>query len=246
MPAKTLFISDLHLDPSRPQVTAAFARFLSEEAASAEALYILGDLFEYWVGDDQPHDGLESVFAGLAELTAKEVPVCVLHGNRDFLIGEGFLAETGAALLADGVVIDVAGEPTQILHGDTLCTDDAEYQAMRRVLRSSDWQSRFLSVSVEERIAQAQALREKSRVAQQSKTEYIMDVSQQAVEQSMRDAGVMRMIHGHTHRPAIHDFELDGQAAQRIVLGDWYDQGSVLSVSANEMTLSTLAIDHSG
>lgn len=241
----TLLISDLHLDASRPAVTQAFARFLSGQAARAEALYILGDLFEYWVGDDQPLNGLESVISGLATLTGAGVPVYFLHGNRDFLIGSRFARETGVTLLEDGVVVDLAGTPTQIMHGDTLCTDDTDYQAMRGVLRGQDWQQAFLSAPLQERIAQAQALREQSREAQQSKNEYIMDVNQHAVAQEMHNAGVCRMIHGHTHRPNIHEFTLDGKPAQRIVLGDWYDQGSVLSISEAGVDLAELKISHS-
>lgn len=235
-----LFISDLHLDPSRPEVNLSFAEFLSQRAMQASALYILGDLFEYWVGDDQPVKEMEAVLAGLNKLHLSGIPIYFIHGNRDFLLGSDFAKRCGLEYLQDGTVVDLFGTPTLIMHGDVLCTDDKEYQTMRALLRSEGWQAQFLALPLQERLAQAQALRQQSRDAQQAKSEYIMDVNQEAVEQSMNAAGVTRLIHGHTHRPAIHEFSLGDQMAQRIVLGDWYDQGSVLEVSRSGVELTRL------
>jgi len=238
--AETLFISDLHLDPERPALIRLVERFLAGRAANAEALYILGDLFEYWIGDDTPSAGLEIVIHALHELSAGGVPVYFMAGNRDFLVGETFAAQTGCKLLRDPTLIELYGVPTLLMHGDTLCTDDHAYQALRHQLRHPQWQSEFLSLPVEKRQAQALALREQSRQATQSKREEIMDANPQAVASAMREHGALRLIHGHTHRPAIHRFSLDDRDVQRIVLGDWYVHGSVLSATPSGLTLETL------
>lgn len=225
---ETLFIADLHLDRQRPRIIGLFIDFLHREAGRAEALYILGDLFEYWIGDDDPVPPLQPVIAALRALSDHGVPVYFIHGNRDFLIGEGFARQSGCTLLPETEVIEVYGEPTLITHGDTLCTDDKPYQMLRAQLRDEDWQARFLAQSLEDRQAQAAQLRERSRMEVGGKAEAIMDVNPRAVTETMRARGVRRLIHGHTHRPAIHEFELDGERARRIVLGDWHEQSSVL------------------
>ncbi|MFO1350875.1 MAG: UDP-2,3-diacylglucosamine diphosphatase [Gammaproteobacteria bacterium] len=224
----TLFVSDLHLDAARPAATALFLRFLAERATAARALYILGDLFEAWIGDDDDSEPGASVATALQRLGHRGVPVYFIHGNRDFLLGPRYAAASGIRLLAETQVIDLYGEPTLIMHGDTLCTDDADYQALRTKVRSPRWQRRMLRLPLCARRWLARKYRADSRKATQRKTAAIMDVSQDAVAQSLRVHGVHRLIHGHTHRPAVHDFIVDGQRAQRIVLGDWYQQGSVL------------------
>jgi UDP-2,3-diacylglucosamine hydrolase len=225
----TLFISDLHLDASLPELTHLFERFLKEQASHAEALYILGDLFEAWVGDDDNRPETEQFVASLRALSDQGVPLYVMHGNRDFLIASGFVARTGCKLLSDPSLIDLYGTPTLILHGDSLCTDDVKHQESRVLLRSQKWKEEFLAQPLSRRIALAQEYRSMSREHLRDQPEAIMDVNAQAVKQLMREYGVTQMIHGHTHRPAIHDFTLDDAAARRIVLGDWNRDGSVLS-----------------
>jgi len=237
----TLFISDLHLSGQRPAIVRQFLEFLRTEAARAEALYILGDLFDYWIGDeavDEP--GMRPVIAALAALTAVGVPVHVMHGNRDFLLGAGFARATGCRLLAEPAVIELNGEPTLLLHGDTLCTDDTDYQKFRAQVREPNWVREFLAKTLAERLTIVQQLRELSQAAMSAKPMEIMDVNPQAVEDAMREAGVQRLIHGHTHRPGTHEFTLDDKPARRIVLGDWYEQGSVLECGAQDCALRQL------
>ena len=237
MQAKTLFISDLHLDRERPEIIELFIQFLNKDATQAEALYILGDLFEYWIGDDQPVPGLEGCLTALQSLTEKNIPVYFIHGNRDFLIGKQFAEKTGITLLPESVVIDLYGTPTLIMHGDTLCTDDVDYQKMRLMLRDPKWQKQFLSLPIETRLEEALKLREKSQQATEAKAEMIMDVNSKTVADTMAKNNVLQLIHGHTHRPAIHNFEINGEKAMRIVLGDWYEQSSVLYCSKNNINL---------
>ncbi len=225
----TLFISDLHLCTDRPEITRLFLHFLKSDASEAEALYILGDLFEYWVGDEATEfAGMIPIIRGLRELSDSGVPLFAMHGNRDVLLRAGFEAATGARLLRDPTVVDLYGQATLISHGDYLCTDDVEYQEFRHMVRDPAWQDRFLARDLDEREAVIRTYREVSRSNTAAKSPEIMDVNPDAVRTAMRQHGVTRMIHGHTHRPAIHTFDLDGAVAQRIVLGDWYEQGSVL------------------
>ena len=227
----TLFISDLHLDASRPAVTDLFVDFLAGEAREADALYILGDLFEAWVGDDDPDPHHERVAGALAGLRDAGTPIRFLAGNRDFLLREAYARKAGMELLKEPVRTDVGGVTTLLLHGDVLCTDDAEYQQFRRMVQNPAWQEQFLSRSLEERKALAGQARMESRRRGAEKAEDIMDVNPGAVEALFRQHGVARVIHGHTHRPAVHGITVDGEACERIVLGDWYEQGSVLSVA---------------
>ena len=224
----TLFISDLHLDASRPEITRLFLEFLGREARSAERLYILGDFFEAWIGDDDDDPHHAEVLRGLQQLTRTGVPVDLMHGNRDFLIGADFAHRTGVRLLADPTVVDLYGSPTLLMHGDTLCTDDKEYQMVRRMLRDPGWQKDYLAKSLTERRAIAAHAREQSKLHTAAKAEYIMDVNQKAVEEALQRHGVDRLIHGHTHRPAVHRFKSDGKDKERVVLGDWYEQSSLL------------------
>jgi UDP-2,3-diacylglucosamine hydrolase len=237
-----LLISDLHLDGARPRITALFERFLREQARQATALYILGDLFEAWVGDDDDSELPARVAAALADLRANGVPVYFLAGNRDFLLGAGYARRAGLILLEDGVVHTLAGTPTLLLHGDTLCSDDEAYQAFRRQVRDPAWQRDFLARPLAERRDFAAQARVASRDHQQGTREALMDVNADAVAHALRAAGVSRMIHGHTHRPAIHDLMLDGTPAQRIVLGDWYEQGSLLRVTRDQAMLQDLEL----
>jgi UDP-2,3-diacylglucosamine hydrolase len=237
----TLFISDLHLDPERPAITALFQSFLASRAAGADALYILGDLFEAWVGDDDDSPMNRAVARGLQACAAGGTPVFVMHGNRDFLIGQQFAAQAGCTLLDDPACIDLYGTPTLLMHGDLLCTDDTDYMAFREQVRNAQWQAELLSKPLEERRQIAAGMRQRSRKQTGGKPEAIMDVNQQAVLDAMSGHRVQRLIHGHTHRPAIHELTVAGQPAQRIVLGDWYEQGSVLECRPEGCALQSLA-----
>jgi UDP-2,3-diacylglucosamine hydrolase len=237
---KTLFISDLHLDASDPAIARQFHAFLSGEARQADALYVLGDLFEVWLGDDDPDPAARATVAALRALTDAGVPCYLMHGNRDFMIGARFCSETGATLLADGKVVDLYGERVLLMHGDLLCTDDRDYQRMRRVFRNRPLQWFFRRLPLERRRAFAQALREGSRERVGMKAPEIMDVNGVAVERAFHDNGVRTLIHGHTHRPAVHEVTVDGAPARRIVLGDWYSQGSVLEWSPAGFELRAL------
>ena len=233
--SQALFISDLHLSAERPDANEQFFRFLGDEAARAQALYVLGDLFEYWAGDDElkapAGDPLATEVAqGFRRLADAGVSIHVMHGNRDFLIGKGFLAASGARFLNDPSVIRVAGKPVALMHGDTLCTDDRDYQAWRLTARSEAWQREFLAKPLAERHATIGALRAKSKQVIAAKPAEIMDVNADAVRDAFRRHGVRRLIHGHTHRPARHDVEVDGARCERWVLPDWYGPGGYLAL----------------
>jgi UDP-2,3-diacylglucosamine hydrolase len=240
----TLFIADLHLDPARPRITELFENYLaSDEVRQADALYILGDLVEAWIGDDDDAELPQRIAEATRAVRDAGVPVYFMVGNRDFLLGEAFAARAGMTLLDDGTVHDIDGHPTLLMHGDVLCTDDVAYQAVRRQVRTREWQAQILSMPLEARRAFAAKARQDSMAHTGSTMESIMDVNAGAVADSMRMAGVARLIHGHTHRPALHRFDLDGQPAERIVLGDWYEHGSVLRVSGDDVQLRGLAVD---
>jgi len=226
-----LFISDLHLDESRPRIVEQFERFLEEVAPRADALYILGDLFEYWVGDDSITMPFPARIAARLKAASARVPISFMHGNRDFIAAAGFSAGTGMRLIDDPTEIDVHGARTLLLHGDTLCTDDVAYQGFRKQVRDPRWQAAALARPIEERIALAQDLRLKSEGAKQGKAMAIMDVAAKTVEQVFRDSGCTLMIHGHTHRPARHVHHVDGTERIRWVLADWYDRGSYLEAT---------------
>ncbi|MET4569943.1 UDP-2,3-diacylglucosamine diphosphatase [Rhodanobacter soli] len=239
----TLLIADLHLDPSRPQITDLFEHYLaSDEVRHADALYILGDLVEAWVGDDDDAELPARIAAATRAVRDAGVPVYFMVGNRDFLLGQAFAARAGLTLLDDGTVHDIHGRRTLLMHGDVLCTDDIAYQAVRRQVRTPEWQAQILAMPLQARRTFAAKAREDSKAHTGNTMESIMDVNADAVAETMRKAGVTRLIHGHTHRPAVHDFQLDGAPAQRIVLGDWYEQGSVLRVDADGAELCGLAV----
>jgi UDP-2,3-diacylglucosamine hydrolase len=230
-----LFISDLHIDASRPAITRQFLSFLATEAKDAEALYILGDLFESWIGDDAADTAQSAAIAGIHSLTAHGVPCFVMHGNRDFLLARQFCRMSGAELLPDPLIVTLYGEPVLVMHGDALCTDD------RATVREADWQRQFLALSIASRRALAGAARVGSQ-AHTAAIEYaITDVNAESVAMALRNAGTATLLHGHTHRPAIHALQVDGRPCTRIVLGDWYDQGSLLRWDHNGPELVSLA-----
>jgi UDP-2,3-diacylglucosamine hydrolase len=234
----TLLISDLHLTEERPEANERFIALLEEKGRAADALYILGDFFEYWIGDDDLAEPFNAVVAGLLkDLTRRGVPVYLMHGNRDFLIGQGFCAATGSTLLQDPTVVDIAGVKTLLMHGDTLCTDDLDYQTWRRKARDPAFQAAFLAKSLDERRHQVHQMREKSKQVVQEKTAEIMDVNDEAVRAALRSHGVRRLIHGHTHRPGRHAIEVDGKRCERWVLPDWYGRGGYLQVGSGEPKL---------
>jgi UDP-2,3-diacylglucosamine hydrolase len=224
----TLFISDLHIDASRASITGQFLDFLRAEARTAAALYILGDLFESWIGDDAPDAAQAAVTAGLQELTASGVPCFVMHGNRDFLLAAQFCRASGAHLLPDPLIVTLYGERVLVMHGDALCTDDRAYQRLRATVRDAGWQRQFLALSIDARRALAGAARAGSQAHTAALENTITDVNADSVAAALRAAGTATLLHGHTHRPAIHALEVDGKPCTRIVLGDWYHQGSVL------------------
>ena len=231
----SLFISDLHLDQARPQIVDLYTRFLNQEARNAQALYILGDLFESWIGDDDDSALAQQVAAATRAVRDNGVPVFFMHGNRDFLLGADYAARAGMILLTDPTIVELGGERVLLMHGDTLCTDDVDYQKFRALVRNPEWQRQFLSKPLSERRAFAAQARGESRKQTAMKAAEIMDVNQAAVEAALREHGVRRMIHGHTHRPATHRFDLDGQSAERVVLGDWYEHSSVLRAAQSGM-----------
>lgn len=233
------FISDLHLDVSRPAVTAQFLQLLKTlQEGNTQSLYILGDLFEFWIGDDVLDHPLGKplipIIDALRSLSTSGCDISFIHGNRDFIMGEMFAERAGVQLLPEHHMIDLQGEPVLIMHGDTLCTDDHQYQAFRQLSRTTEWIQELLSLEISERIKRAMAMREESAKTTRAKSAEILDVNQGAVEAVMLDYDVKKLIHGHTHRPAVHEFELaNGRPAQRIVLGDWYEQQSHLKWSTD-------------
>lgn len=236
----TLFISDLHLDPAHPAAIEQFTRFIDREALRARTLYVLGDLFEAWIGDDDDNPALAPIVAALARLPAAGVDCAVMHGNRDFLLGAQFCAATGCRLLGDFEKIAIESQEVLLTHGDLLCTDDTRYLALRAQLRNPEWQRDFLAKPLAERRAIAADLRRMSASEIAAKAEDIMDVNQAAVERTMRDFGVTHLLHGHTHRPNIHRFTLDGAPAVRIVLGAWHDGPNVVRWTRSGFELAPL------
>ncbi|EFE98082.1 UDP-2,3-diacylglucosamine diphosphatase [Serratia odorifera] len=233
----TLFIADLHLCAQEPAITAGFLRFLQREAIQAEALYILGDLFEAWIGDDDPEPLHAEIAAALKALQQAGVPCYFIHGNRDFLLGKRFANASGMTLLPEQQVVELYGRRILILHGDTLCTDDLPYQKFRRRVHNPLIQKLFLAMPLRWRLKIAANMRARSQQSNQHKSLDIMDVNPQAVEQAMVQHQVHWMIHGHTHRPAVHSLQLANGKAQRVVLGAWHHQGSMVKVTADAVEL---------
>lgn len=230
----TLFISDLHLDLVRPEIIELFSKFVREEAVQADALYILGDLFEAWIGDDAEDETGERFVEAMRPMREARKPCFYMHGNRDFLIGERFAKKAGMTLLPDPSVINLYGTPTLLMHGDTLCTDDVAYQAFRKQVRSPEWQRQFLAQSIETRQAFAsQARQESQRHTGDSTNAAIMDVNQAAVEAAMSSVNVRNLIHGHTHRPGNHQWLQNQVPIKRTVLADWYEQISFHTIDSS-------------
>ena len=233
-----LFVSDLHIDEAHPQVLAGLRRLIEEEAGTVDALYVLGDLVEVWVGDDDDSAIANALRETLAD-AVRRCAVFVMHGNRDFLLGERFATETGVTLLADPSVVEVDGQRVLIAHGDAYCTDDSDYQRVRTLFRSADWQAEVLAKSLEQRRDFAATLRAKSIAANENKAANIMDVAAGAIDTALREADVQLLVHGHTHRPAIH--ALSG-GRQRIVLGDWQRCGWKLRLQNGAAALTCFAL----
>jgi UDP-2,3-diacylglucosamine hydrolase len=225
----SLFISDLHLSHGHPHTTELFLRFAADIAPKAEALYILGDLFEYWAGDDDLGDPFhQRITNALRELGEKGTRVYIMHGNRDLLMNEELCAACNAWLLDDPTLLDLYGTPTLVSHGDALCTDDTEYQRFRELVRSRDWQTQFLAQPLAQRKAQIEHLRQQSESQKRSKEMSLMDVNADAVNDLLRQHRYPRLVHGHTHRPARHLHHLDGHTCERWVLGDWDNKANAL------------------
>ncbi|HUP94469.1 MAG TPA: UDP-2,3-diacylglucosamine diphosphatase [Burkholderiales bacterium] len=230
----SLFISDLHLATDRPRIVEQFVAFLAGPGCGAAALYVLGDLFEYWAGDDDLEDPLnEGVAREFAALSGAGTDLAFMHGNRDLLVGREFARRSGARLIEDPTLVDLHGTPTLLMHGDTLCTDDMEYQKFRAYARNEANQTRFLTQPLATRRAEIEVLRARSESAKQGKASDIMDVNISAVEDALRREAYPRLIHGHTHRPARHLHVVDGHTCERWVLGDWYENGSYLRCDTN-------------
>lgn len=225
----SIFISDLHLDPGRPEGIQLFEDFIRKKAVNADQLFILGDLFEYWLGDDAcEHSGYQSIADSLSILASNNTKVYFMHGNRDFLIGKDFASTINGELLPDPTTVKLGGLDVLLMHGDSLCTDDTAHQQFRAVSRSDEWKNDILSKTILEREEFARHLRMNSQKGNAEKAESILDVNQAAVETAMLENNVRLLIHGHTHRTAIHEFQLSGAAVHRIVLGDWYRNGNYL------------------
>jgi UDP-2,3-diacylglucosamine hydrolase len=231
--SEILFISDLHLDQNKPDIIAHFVTFLKARAVNARALYILGDLFEVWLGDDDQVTAFSEVFDALADFSSR-AELYFMHGNRDFLVGQNLSARLNMTLLTDPQLLQLGEQKIALMHGDLLCSDDVDYQNFRKLVRQPEWQQKFLSKPLSERKSIADALRKESAQAMNQKTNQIMDVNQQTVEKTFNDLGIDILIHGHTHRPAVHQLN---EYRQRIVLGDWQPEASYLSWNQGSFTL---------
>ncbi|MGS2716832.1 UDP-2,3-diacylglucosamine diphosphatase [Eionea flava] len=236
-----LFISDLHLHPSRPDITQAFYRFLSHQAQGIEALYILGDFFEAWLGDDDDTPMYQEVIQRLHQYS-QDTPVFLMHGNRDFLLGERFAKEANLTLLSDPTVITYTDTPYLLMHGDSLCTKDSDYMAFRQMTRQPEWQQKVLSLSLAERREYAQSLRKTSQEMTSLKANDILDVTPAEVVNAMKEHQVNHFIHGHTHRPDTHHMSFDNQSALRVVLGDWDTRGWYAILSPASLQLKSFSL----
>ncbi|WP_083690121.1 UDP-2,3-diacylglucosamine diphosphatase [Colwellia sp. UCD-KL20] len=231
------FIADLHLAENRPDITACFLSFIKNKAIEAEKLYILGDLFEVWFGDDYKTELTDAVINAIKTLTTTGTEVYFIHGNRDFLLGKHYAKQANIILLPEKQLIDLYGEKVLLMHGDTLCTRDVDYQKFRKKSRSWWWQGFMKSLPLWLRKKIADNYRKKSKLAQQKKSLDIMDVTESEVVRDLEKYNCQLMIHGHTHRPNIHELTANNKPAQRIVLGDWYEQGAWLKVTPTTKTL---------
>ena len=246
MSALTLFISDLHIDQNRPDITRAFLHFLDLHASQAQSLYILGDFFDTWIGDDYishgpKDDAVEDILKGLKQCTDKGLKLYIMHGNRDFLLADEFMLRCGAELLSDPCIIQLGNTPTLLMHGDSLCTQDTEYMKFRTMSRSAEWIQSQLSRPIVERIAFAKHLRKTSMEKTRQTAEEILDVSGDEVVKVMSEHQVTQMIHGHTHRPKVHDILIGSELKKRYVLGDWEEQGWYISHQNDAIMLQPFA-----
>ena len=235
---RTLFIADLHLDSSRPETIELALRLFHREARQFDAIYILGDFFEYWIGDDAVQSDQQRVFTALESLSGAGTDVHFMAGNRDFLLSKDYLARFGINLLSDDQVqIELGSTPALIMHGDTLCSDDIAYQEFRKQVRAPEWQAEFLAQSIAERQQTVTALRERSKSETGRKQQEIMDVSHASVVEVFRQHDVTQIIHGHTHRPDVHEYRIDGRSCRRYVLGDWNQTARVLVSNGEKLSL---------
>jgi len=241
---KTYFISDLHLTPERPAVIIAFFDFLEHGLDDAEKLYILGDLFEYWVGDDAANLLGARLILKRMQRVARNIPCFFIAGNRDFLVGEEFTRRSGFEILPDETLIDLYGTNTLVLHGDSLCTDDLAHQQFRQNMSTNrEWQQEILALSIKERITGAINARATSKQHKSKISMEIMDVTEDAVTKAFKKNHVTQMIHGHTHRQNVHEYSIDQQQCKRYVLGDWAETSSVMTVSQNDIQIINTKID---
>jgi UDP-2,3-diacylglucosamine hydrolase len=230
------FISDLHLDKTRPHVNKHFVTYMNNISKDTSDLFILGDLFEYWVGDDDPMDGLEEVKSSIIALS-KKIKVWYMHGNRDFLVSKKICKNLGMQELTDPYLLEIDDLKILLMHGDTLCTDDIDYQSFRTMVRSKEWQTRMLSKSLDERLKIAEDFRKKSAAANSEKNKEIMDVNIDEINKHIKKYKPEVLIHGHTHRPNIHQHSIDNYKVTRYVLGDWYDKFFILTLRAQKFTI---------
>ena len=236
-----LVVSDLHLDASRPEIARQFEGFLDGPARKAQVLYVLGDLFEVWIGDDDPDPHKRGVIVAFKRLSDSGVKLYFMHGNRDFLLGERFCREAGGELLTDPSIAEAHGKRVLLTHGDALCTDDGPYQRLRAAVREPRWQREFLSLNVAQRESLAAEARAGSKAHTAAQGEMLMDVNSAAVERVFREANIDTLVHGHTHRPGVTTSVVDGRPRTRLVTGDWYTQGSVLEWNDAGLKLKSLA-----
>jgi len=236
----TLFVSDLHLEADRPDIGKQFLKFLQTDALEADDLYILGDLFEAWVGDDDPNAHYMSIKRAIRKVVDRGIPVYFMHGNRDFMIGHGFANETGVKILGDMHKVTMYGEQTLLTHGDLLCTDDVQYQRIRQLTRNPEWQASMAAKPLKARLRMAEEARRQSLEQTLNLSMEIMDVNQDEVKRVIQKYNVGILLHGHTHRPGVHDVQVGHRKAKRIVLGDWYTQGSLLRWDSRGPTLEEM------
>jgi len=246
------FISDLHLEPGRPALTQGFTSYIQNLTTKGDAqqLYILGDFFEVWIGDDFSDPFVEQIKATLKALNQSGTEIFFMHGNRDFLIGEAFCSDAGCKLLNDPAVIQLGDEKVLLMHGDSLCTQDVEYMKVRQMFRNPAWQQELLAKSIDERIAFARQVRSESQSDQKMKSMEIMDVTQSEVDREMSEHNIRTLIHGHTHRPQLHEWQFESQDRKRYVLGDWSDSNGweirwdkELGIQLTEFNLESLTSD---
>lgn len=241
-----LFVSDLHLEDARPDITRAFFHLLDSHQDRITHLYLLGDIFEVWLGDDTPAACATQLAEKLNLLAARSIRIFLMHGNRDFLLGNDYAIRCGAQLIEEPYPIMLNGSKTLLMHGDALCTRDVEYMAFRKMVRNADWQRTLLARPLDERLAIGRQLREKSQQSAQQKAEYIMDVTEEEVVTLMETHDAALLIHGHTHRPATHHVQLQNRTATRIVLGDWYKQGWYILADENGVRLEAFPFPATG